>query len=43
MKENFIEAFEVYLREYLCKDESEIKTEMGKLLHCRELVMISNK
>ena len=41
--DTLLEAFKVYLREYLCKNESEIKAEMGKLLHCQELVTDSNK
>ena len=37
--DSILEAFKVYQREYLCKNESEIRAEMGKLLHCHELVV----
>ena len=38
MANTFIEAFKVYLREYLCKSEEEINVEVDRLAHCQELV-----
>ena len=38
MDKTFLEAFEVYLREYNRKSEREIKEEKAKLEHCLQLV-----
>ena len=40
-KTSFIEAFEVYLREYLRKTDKQIEVEKKKMKHCFELVNLN--
>ena len=38
----FMKAFEVYLREYLCKDGEDIKRECERYAKCQQYVYNSN-